>query len=66
MDGSSRNDDFFIQQFNEDNKKEGYVADFFVFGVRSVFGSGGDSWVSDGCRGVRFVRKKISTKRKKK
>jgi hypothetical protein len=65
MDGSSRDDDFFIQQFNEDDKKKGYVAFFYVGGVWSYFYSNGDSGDSFDCRGVRFVRKKISTNRKK-
>jgi hypothetical protein len=54
--------DFFIQQYNEDNKKQGYVAVFFSVGGRSYFGSGGDSVVAYDFRGVRFVRKKNSKK----
>ena len=56
------NNDFFIQQYNEDNKKQGYVADFGSVRGRSVFVSGWVSVVAYGCRGVRFVRKKIKGK----
>lgn len=51
--------DFFIQQFDEDDKKKGYVAVFFCGGGGSDFYS---DWGSSGAnvyRGVRFVRKKI-------
>lgn len=64
MDGSSSKDDFFIQQFNEENKKKGYVADFYSDGVGSYFYSGRGSGVADSCRGVRFCRKKISKGKK--
>jgi len=56
------NNDFFIQQYNEYNKKQGLVADFCSDRVRSNFYS---YWYSDyayGYRGVRFVRKKIKGK----
>jgi hypothetical protein len=54
------NNDFYIQQYNSENKKQGYVAGFCSGGGGSGFGSG---WYSDcaySYRGVRFVRKKIS------
>jgi hypothetical protein len=53
------NNDFFIQQYNEDNKKRGYVADFYAGAVGSGFYSGGSPADADSCRGVRFCRKKI-------
>ena len=52
--------DFFIQQYNEDNKKRGYVAVFCGVGFWSYFISFGYSRDAFGFRGVRFVRKKIS------
>lgn len=58
MDGSSRNDDFFIQQYNEENKKNGYVAVFCVGRGGSYFDSDGGSRYAVGYRGVRFCRKK--------
>ena len=64
MDGSSSNDDFFIQQFDEENKKEGYVAVFFVNGGRSGFYSRRISKYAYDFRGVRFCRKKISGRKK--
>ena len=54
------NNDFFIQQYNEDNKKRGLVADFCSGGGWSGFGSDRYSDDADDFRGVRFVRKKIS------
>ena len=56
------NNDFFIQQYDEDDKKRGYVAGFCSYWDRSNFYS---DWFSDGAnvyRGVRFVRKKKSKK----
>jgi hypothetical protein len=53
------NNDFYIQQYNMENKKTGYVAGFYSVGDWSGFLSNGDSDVADSCRGVRFVRKKI-------
>jgi hypothetical protein len=53
--------DFFIQQFNEEDKKQGYVADFYVGWDWSDFNSDRDSGDSGGFRGVRFVRKKFPT-----
>ena len=51
--------DFFIQQFSEEDKKAGYVADFFVYGYGSVFYSFWGSSDAYNFRGVRFCRKKI-------
>jgi hypothetical protein len=65
MDGSSSNDDFFIKQPFNRNREKGYVADFGGDWVRSYFYSGWNSSYAYGCRGVRLVRKKISTKRKR-
>ena len=65
MDGSSSNDDFFIKQPFNRNREKGYVADFWGDRDGSYFGSFRDSSVAYDCRGVRFVRKKISAKRKK-
>ncbi len=56
--------DFFIQQFNKENKKKGFVAAFFVGRDWSDFYSNRDSWYALDFRGVRFVRKKISKRKK--
>ena len=56
------NNDFFIQQYNEDNKKRGLVAVFYRYGGGSDFYSGGYSNYAGGYRGVRFVRKKLKGK----
>ena len=56
------NNDFFIQQYNEENKKQGLVADFFSYGGGSYFGSVRVSYYAYDYRGVRFVRKKIKGK----
>ena len=53
------NNDFYIQQYNQENKNQGYVAIFCSGWVRSGFGSGWGSVVAYSYRGVRFVRKKI-------
>ena len=65
MDGSSSNDDFFIKQPFNRNREKGYVAGFGGYWDRSYFYSYWDSSGANDCRGVRFVRKKISAKRKK-
>ena len=52
--------DFFIQQYDKDDKKRGYVADFCVGGGRSYFYSYWDSGDAYSGRGVRFCRKKNS------
>ena len=54
------NNDFFIQQYNQENKKKGYVAGFYSYWDGSYFGSDRYSVVAGSYRGVRFVRKKIS------
>jgi hypothetical protein len=48
--------DFFIQQFDEENKKQGYVAVFFVIWDGSCFYSDWDPSYAYSDRGVRFVR----------
>jgi hypothetical protein len=53
------NNDFFIQQYNQENKNQGYVAVFYSGGDWSYFDSDVDSGSAGSCRGVRFVRKKI-------
>lgn len=66
MDGSSFNDDFFIQQFDEQDRKRGHVAVFYVGGVAGfIAGSGGaillcdgDSGCTDSHLGVRFCRRR--------
>ncbi len=52
--------DFFIQQYNEENRKKGYVADFYCGWYGSDFYSDWYSSYAYGFRGVRFVRKKNS------
>jgi hypothetical protein len=54
--------DFFIQQFDEEDRKKGYVAVFYSGRYRSDFDSNRGSNCADSFRGVRFVRKKISGK----
>ena len=54
------NNDFYIQQFDEDNKKRGYVAGFYSYRYWSGFGSYWGSNDSNDFRGVRFCRKKLS------
>ncbi len=57
MDGSSTDDDFFIQQPFDLNRRNGYVALFGMYSGNAYLGC----WIgSDGCDstlGVRFVRK---------
>jgi len=63
MDGSSSEDDFFIKQYSELSRKNGYVADFFADSVYSDLSS---YWNSDNAysiRGVRFARKLKRTKK---
>lgn len=50
--------DFFIQQFDEDDKKQGYIADFYCYWDGSYFDSDRYSSDADGYRGVRMVRRK--------
>ncbi len=60
MDGSSSEDDFFIQQPFNLNKKKGYVAGFDADSGYACLNCYWDSSVSYSDLGVRFVRKKIS------
>lgn len=57
MDGSSSDDDFYIQQPFNYNKKKGYVADFDVNSNRANLNCNRNADYSDSDRGVRFVRK---------
>ncbi len=57
MDGSSINDDFFIQQPFNLSRKNGYVARFGVGSDYAGLYCGGYSDDSDSALGVRFVRK---------
>ena len=65
MDGTSSYDDFFIKQPFNVNRAKGLVADFCSYGFRSYFDSYGGSYGAFDYRGVRFVRKKKSSKSKK-
>ena len=65
MDGTSSSDDFFIKQPFNVNRAKGLVAYFYGNGVGSDFYFGGHSNYAGGYRGVRFVRKKKSSKNKK-
>ena len=58
MDGSSTDDDFFIQQAFNLNRRNGYVARFYSYSGRSDLGFGGGADDSGWTLGVRFVRKK--------
>ena len=60
MDGSSNNDDFFIQQPFNLNRKNGYVSRFDADSGCAYFSCNGGSSDSYSDLGVRFVRKKIS------
>lgn len=64
MDGSSRSDDFFIQQPFNLNRKNGYVAGFYADSDCAGLGCDRDASNSYSYLGVRFVRK-ISKKAKK-
>lgn len=57
MDGSSSDDDFFIQQPFDFNKKKGRVARFDADSYGLDLVTGRDSVYSDSDLGVRFVRK---------
>ena len=57
MDGSSSNDDFFIKQYSDLSKANGYVAYFFADSWCSYLGSYEYSGVAYSDRGVRFVKK---------
>ena len=57
MDGSSSEDDFFIDQPYKLNKKKGLVAYFYAYSGGLDLGAYGGSVYADLGRGVRFVRK---------
>ena len=57
MDGSSTNDDFFIQQPFNLSRKNGYIARFYVDSDYAGLDCGRDSDYSSSALGVRFVRK---------
>jgi len=63
MDGSSSNDDFFIKQYSELSRKNGYVAGFYADSGFSRLGSVGVSDCACSGRGVRFARKLKRTKK---
>ncbi len=63
MDGSSSDDDFFIQQPFNLSRKNGYVARFYADSGCAYLYCDGYSGDSDSTLGVRFVRK-IKSKRK--
>ena len=56
MDGSSTDDDFFIQQAFNLNRRNGYVARFYSYSDGSFLNFVGDAGGSGGTLGVRFVR----------
>lgn len=66
MDGSSSEDDFFIQQPFNLNRKNGYVARFYAYSDYAVLYCDRYSSYSDSNLGVRFVRKisKVSKEKK--
>ena len=57
MDGSSSDDDFFIQQPFDLSRKNGYVAWFVVDSDCAILYCGRDSDNSDSALGVRFAKK---------
>ena len=65
MDGSSSEDDFFIQQPFNLSRKNNYVARFYADSGYADLDCYWGSGYSDSTLGVRFVRKKISKVRKK-
>ena len=62
MDGSSSNDDFFIQQPFNLSRKNGRVARCCASSDYAYLSCGSYSYYSDSTLGVRFVRKKIKSK----
>ena len=60
MDGSSSNDDFFIKQPFDLNRKNGYVARFYAGSGFAYLNCWNGSVGSNSSLGVRFVRKKFS------
>jgi len=63
MDGSSSEDDFFIQQPFNLNRKNNYVAGFYAGSDYAYLVCDGGSSYAYSVLGVRFVRKKISEKK---
>ena len=66
MDGSSSNDDFFIQQPFDLSRKNGYVARFIVYSVYAYLYCSWGSDDSDSALGVRFAKKIQKEKKSKK
>jgi len=64
MDGSSRDDDFFIKQPFNLNKKNNYIARFYAVSDYAYLGCYWNSGDSGSDLGVRFARKKISKGKK--
>ena len=64
MDGSSSEDDFFIQQPFNLNRKNNYVARFCADSVYAYLDCDRDSDYSNSALGVRFVRKEIKSEKK--
>ncbi|HDK42118.1 MAG TPA: hypothetical protein ENG87_01960 [Candidatus Pacearchaeota archaeon] len=65
MDGSSSNDDFFIKQPFDLNRKNGYVARFYAGSGCAGLYCDWDASDAGSDLGVRFVRKKISKSKRK-
>ena len=65
MDGSSSNDDFFIKQPFDLNRKNGYVARFYAGSGCADLYCDWDASDAGSDLGVRFVRKKISKSKRK-
>ncbi len=63
MDGSSSEDDFFIQQPFNLSRKNGYVAGFYTYSDCANLYCDWVSGNSDSYLGVRFARKKISERK---
>ncbi len=66
MDGSSSNDDFFIQQPFDLSRKNGYVARFNVYSDFAYLDCDWDSDESNSALGVRFAKKIQKEKKSKK
>lgn len=66
MDGSSSDDDFFIQQPFDLSRKNGYVARFYVYSVFAYLDCYRYSDYSDSSLGVRFAKKIQKEKKSKK
>jgi hypothetical protein len=64
MDGSSRNDDFFVQQPFELNRRSGYIAGFVAGSDLAYLNCWDGSGGHNSSLGVRFVRKKFLASKK--